>query len=98
MESIIYVLLFTLATVLIGMGVMMIVNRSFRNYTAAKWYKSDNVDTQKSFQRSVKIMGGLLYILIGLLIFVCGIWQLDVQHGILRDLPALRSIINSVVQ
>ena len=43
-------------------------------------------------------MGGPLNILVGLLFFMFGIWLLDVQHGILRYFPELRSIINMFVQ
>jgi hypothetical protein len=98
MEWAIYVFLFALATLSIAMGVMMIVNAKFRNDTAAKWYMSESLDQPKSFQKSVKFVGGPLYILVGLLICAYGIWLLDFHLGILRNVPVLRSIIDSFVQ
>jgi hypothetical protein len=98
MEWTIYVFLFALATLSIAMGVMMIVNAKFRNDTATKWYKSESLDQQNSFQKSVKFVGGPLYFLAGLLICAYGIWLLDVHLGILRNVPVLRSIIDSFVQ
>ena len=98
MELAIYFLIFFLAATAFIMGVRMIIDPTFRNDTASKWYKPQNAKEQESFQKSVKIMGGPLYILAGLLIFAFGIWLLDLHYGILRNLPVLRSIINEVVQ
>jgi hypothetical protein len=83
---------------LIWVGLQMTINKEYRNYLTNLWFKSETEKTEKGHRLSVKYISGPLYILFGLLFLAYGIWQLDVDYGILDKSTILRSIIDSIIQ
>jgi hypothetical protein len=93
-----YIFVFSWSIYLIWTGARTIMNSEYRNYITNVWFRSDNTKQETGRRLSVKYVGGPLYILFGLMFFVYGIWQLDVDYGILDKMTIVRSFINSVVQ
>ena len=75
-------------------GVLMITSPRYRKHISRLWFRSDHdVDGLM-----VRFLGGPLFMLIGLLFAIYGIWALDLSYGILSHLPTLRATINFFTQ
>src|SRR2546425_196580 len=89
----VYILVVGFSAYLIWTGARMIINNEYTNYIAKSWFRSANDKEEKHHQYLVKIINGPGYILFGLVFLAYGLWQLDVDYGILDNFSILRSII-----